>query len=1022
MFLPEISVKRPIFATMIFAAIVVFGLIGYNRLVVDEYPHVDFPYVSVTTTLSGASPEVIEADVTDPLEEEINTIPGIKNLRSSSADGVSQIVVEFELERDIDIAAQDVRDKVAVARYKLPDDIEPPIVDKEDPQAQPIMWLAVSGDKSLREISDYAHYDLKPKFEILEGVGSILEGGKRQRAVRIWLDTKKMEAFQITAQDVIRALRREHKELPAGRIESGAIEFSVKTAGEFDTPKMFNDLIIEYRKGSPIRLSDVGYAEDGMEDRRFVARYRSSPGVIEPALGLGIKRQSDANTVAVADRVKAVCHRIGGLIRKGITLDVASDHSTFIVESIREVQFSIAIGILLVGMVVFLFLRNIRGTVFICLTIPTAYCGVFAVMYFLGFSLNNMTMLALALAVGSVTDDSIVVLDNIYRYRESGLTQFESARQGTNEIAFATIASTLALVAVFVPVAFMKGIIGKFFYEFGISVATANLFSTFMAITLIPMLCSRWLKLPSKEHPVYNFLEKLFLRLEHSYRYILRIALNHRLMVVLIAVGSFAVAMFVWRILGKELVPPEDRSQFMVAIKTPVGSSINYTDSMLQKCENIMDGLPEIRSFFGAVGLGGVVGTNKGIMFTHMIPKNEREKTQQDIMNYLRYMFSQVPGMFAFPIELSMTFGERRGQPLEFSIGGPDLNELVRLTREFISRMRELPGIVDIDTDLELGKPEVRIVINRNKAADLGVDATMIGETLQALVGGLDVTKYKSEGKRYDVTVRLIGKQRDTPIDIRPLLIRNKEGNLVALEDVVSVYEGMGLNIINRLNRQRSVTITANLESNKPLGTAVQEINAIAKQILPQGYLISLSGKAETFKESFDSLYFASILALIFTYIILASLFENFIHPFTVLLSIPLSMIGALGILLLTGNTINIFSMIGIILLMSIVTKNSILLVDYTNTLRGQGYARNDAVLQASPVRLRPILMTAFSTIFGIFPIVFGIGPGSETRNPMAIATVGGIFSSLLLTLIVVPVVYTLLDDLVLKFTKKEAG
>jgi len=443
---------------------------------------------------------------------------------------------------------------------------------------------------------------------------------------------------------------------------------------------------------------------------------------------------------------------------------------------------------------------------------------------------------------------------------------------------------------------------------------------------------------------------------------------------------------------------------------------------MLHECENIMDGLPEIRSFFGAVGLGGAVGTNKGIMFTHMIPKNEREKTQQDIMSYLRYMFSQVPGMFAFPIELSMTFGERRGQPLEFSIEGPDLNELVRLTREFISRMRELPGIVDIDTDLELGKPEVRTVINRNKAADLGVDATLIGETLQALVGGLDVTKYKSEGKRYDVTVRLIGKQRDTPIDIRPLLIRNKEGNLVALDDVVSVYEGMGLNVINRLNRQRSVTITANLESNKPLGTAVQEINAIAKQILPQGYLISLSGKAETFKESFDSLYFAFILALIFTYIILASLFENFIHPFTVLLSIPLSMIGALGILLLTGNTINIFSMIGIILLMSIVTKNSILLVDYTNTLRGQGYARNDAVLQASPVRLRPILMTAFSTIFGIFPIVFGIGPGSETRNPMAIATVGGIFSSLLLTLIVVPVVYTLLDDLVLKFTKKEAG
>ncbi len=1022
MFLPEISVKRPIFATMIFVAIVVFGLIGYSRLGVDEYPHVDFPYVSVTTTLTGASPEVIEADVTEPLEEEINTIPGIKNLRSSSSDGVSQIVIEFEMERDIDIAAQDVRDKVAVARYKLPNDIDPPIVDKEDPQAQPIMWLAVSGDKSLREISDYAHYDLKPKFEILEGVGSILEGGKRQRAVRIWLDTKKMEAFQITALDVTRALKREHKELPGGRIESSSIEFSVKTEGEFDSPNAFNDLIIEYRKGSPIRLSDIGYAEDGMEDKRFVARYRSSPGVIEPALGLGIKRQSDANTVAVAKRVKVVCQKLTGLIRKGIKLDVAADHSTFIVESIREVQFSIAIGVVLAGMVVFFFLRNIRGTVFICLTIPAAYCGVFAVMYFLGFTLNNMTMLALALAVGSVTDDSIVVLENIYRYRETGLTKYESARQGTNEVAFATIASTLALVAVFVPVAFMKGIIGKFFYEFGISVASANLFSTFMAITLIPMLCSRWLKLSGKKHPVYNYLEKLFLRLESSYKFVLGIALNHRLIVVLIALGSFAVAMFIWQILGKELVPPEDQSQFVVAIKTPVGSSIDYTDSMLHKCENVMDGVPEIRTYFGAVGLGETTGANKGIMFTHMIPKNEREKTQQDIMNYLRNMFSQIPGMFAFPMDLSQTFGERRGQPLEFTIEGPDLDELVKLAKEFINRMRELKGIIDIDTDLELGKPEVRTIINRNKAADLGVDATSIGETLQTLIGGLDVAKYKSEGKRYDVTVRLIGEQRDTPIDIRPLLIRNKEGKLISMEDVVNVYEGMGLNVINRLNRQRSVTISANLESSKPLGTAVNEVNAIAKQILPQRYTISFTGKAETFKESFSSLYFAFILALIFTYIILASLFENFIHPFTVLLSIPLSMIGALGILLLTGNTINIFSMIGIILLMSIVTKNSILLVDYTNTLRGKGLARNDAVLQASPVRLRPILMTAFSTIFGIFPIIFGIGPGSETRNPMAIATVGGIFSSLLLTLVVVPVVYTLLDDLVLKFTGKGGG
>ncbi|HHT9127037.1 MAG TPA: efflux RND transporter permease subunit [Candidatus Brocadiia bacterium] len=1016
MFLPELSIKKPIFCTMMIATIVVFGVLGYQRLGVDEYPKVDYPYVTVTTTLRGASPEVMDADVTDPIEEEINTIQGIRNLTSASSEGVSVVTVEFELDRDIDAAAQDVRDKVSVARGKLPKDIDPPVVDKEDPQAQPIMWLAVSGNRPLREISDYAHYDLKPKFEVLTGVGSIREGGIRQRAIRIWLEVNKLEAFQVTVSDVIEALQKKHIEVPSGRIESSAIEFSVKTEGEFSTAEAFNDLIIVYREGAPVKLSDVGYAEDGMEDKRLVARYRETPGVIEPAVGLGIKRQSDANTVAVADGVKKVFADIRKRLRAGIRLDIAMDVSRFIIESIKEVQFAIILGSILASVVVLFFLRNLRSTFIIALAIPTSFLGTFAAMYFLGFTLNNMTLLALSLAVGEVVDDAIIVLENSFRHLEEGEDRLTASRSGISEIVFAVITSTVALVAVFVPIAFMKGIVGRFFLEFGLTISIALIFSMFVALTLTPMLCSRWLRLPKKERKVFKLSESMFLRTESIYRRTLEIALRHRFLVVVIAVASFAVAMVTWRSLGKELVPSEDQSQFMVVIKTPVGSSIDYTDSILHKCEGVMDGLPEIRSFFAASGFGGV---NKGVMFVHMTPKNERTRTQQEVMNYLRGRFAQIPGALIFPLDLTRTFGARRGAPLEFSIAGPDLNTLARLTETFIRRLSSIPGIIDVDTDLELGRPEVRACIDRNKAADLGIDVATIGNTIRALVGGLDVVKFKSEGKRYDVIVRLVREERDVPFDISRLLTRNLDGNIISLSDMVDIKETVGLNTINRRNRQRSATISANLEPTKPLGTALMDINKLVEEILPQDYTLSLSGKAETFRESYTSLLFALFLSIIISYIVLASLFESFLHPFTVMLAVPLSIFGAFGILWLTGNTINVFSMIGVILLMGLVTKNSILLVDYTNTLRKRGLERNDAVLTASPIRLRPILMTAISTILGVLPVALGIGPGAESRAPMAIATAGGMFASMMLTLIVVPVFYTLFDDFVNKVFRR---
>ncbi len=1003
---------------MMIAAIAVFGILGYQRLGVDEYPKVDYPYVTVTTTLRGASPEVMEADVTDPLEEEVNTIQSIRNLTSASSEGRSEITVEFDLERDIDAAAQDVRDKVSVAINKLPEDIDPPVIDKEDPQAQPVMWLAVSGNRPLKEISDYAHYDLKPKFEVLKGVGSIREGGIRQRAIRIWLEVNKLEGSQITVGDVIEALETKHIEVPSGRIESKAIEFAVKTEGEFSTAEAFNDLIIAYREGAPVKLSDVGYAEDGMEDKRLVARYRETPGVIEPAVGLGIKRQSDANTVAVADGVRSVYSSIKDKLRKGISLDIATDVSRFIVESIKEVQFAIILGSILASVVVLFFLRNLRSTFIIALAIPTSFLGTFAAMYFLGFTLNNMTLLALSLAVGEVVDDAIIVLENSFRHLEEGEDRLTASRSGISEIVFAVITSTVALVAVFVPIAFMKGIVGRFFLEFGLTISIALMFSMFVALTLTPMLCSRWLNLPNRKRKIFRLTENMFLRTESLYRRVLEIALRHRFLVVIIAVASFAIAMLTWRLLGKELIPSEDQSQFMVVIKTPVGSSIDYTDGILHKCEAIMDDLPEIRSFFAASGFGGV---NKGIMFVHMTPKNERNRSQQDVMNYLRGRFAQIPGMVAYPLDLTRAFGARRGAPVEFSISGPDLDTLAKVTETFIHKLSAIPGIIDVDTDLELGRPEVRTYIDRNKAADLGVDVATIGQTIRVLVGGLDVVKFKSEGKRYDVFVRLVRSERDVPFDIMRLLTRNAEGDVISLGDMVEVKETVGLNTINRRNRQRSATISANLEPTKPLGAALMDINKLAEEILPEGYTLFLSGKAETFRESYMSLLFALFLSIIISYIVLASLFESFLHPFTVMLAVPLSIFGTFGILWLTGNTINVFSMIGVILLMGLVTKNSILLIDYTNTLRKRGLDRNEAVLTASPVRLRPIFMTAFSTILGVLPIALGIGPGAETRAPMGIATAGGMFTSMMLTLLVVPVFYTLFDDFVARVFRRKS-
>lgn len=1041
MWLADTSIRRPVFATMVIMALVVLGVVSYPRIGVDLFPKIDFPIVNITTTLKGASPEIMDIDVTDKIEEAINTINGVKTITSTSTEGRSTVVVEFVLERDIDLAVQDVREKIAAIRSKLPRDIDEPVIEKVDPDATPVLWIALSGEKSARDLSTYADEILKEQIQKIPGVGAIRMGGLRLRQVRVWLNADKLRAYQITANDMMRVLQRENVELPGGRIESETKEYSIKIKGEFRNPQEFNDLIVGYYKGAPVRLRDIGRAEDGMDEKRSIARFNGTP-----AVGLGIQKQSGTNTVEVINRVKRELVDIKKSLPLGMKLEISFDQSDFIKRSINEVQKHLIYGGFFATLSVLLFLRSPRVTLISALAIPTSIISTFTIMNAFGFTFNNMTMLALSLSIGILIDDAIIVIENIHRHIEEGMAPREAASFATSEIGLAVMATTFAIVAIFLPVAFMKGIIGRFFLQFALTVVFAVLVSLFVSFTLTPMMASRYLKgrgtmdegrrtndeKSQKTRPsflvphvssllsgVSNWLDKGYKKVEELYRELLRIALNHRAIVLILATGIFILSLFMTRFLGKELHPPEDQSRFIVRLQAPIDYSVDEVDRLFRKTEDIIRNTPEVKTVFYAQGLWGEV--NKGIMFIALKPRSERKKSQQEIMAEVRKNFRQIPGLKGTAEDVSMIGGGMRMVPIQYSIRGRDLGLLTEYTKKVVDEFSRLPGIVDVDTSLETGKPEVKVFIDRDKAADLGVDIATVAEAINFLISGeVDVTKYKDEsrGRRYDVRVRLFPEDRINPDDVGKIYVRSRDGRLVELSNIVNIQEAGGPNIINRVDRQRAITLFANLER-KPLGQAKEEIDAISAKVLPLDYSGRHKGMAEVMGESFGYLMFALILGIILAYMVLASQFESFIHPFTILLSLPFSFIGAFGALLLTGKTLNIFSFIGLILLMGLVKKNAILLVDYTNTLRARGMERREAILQAGPVRLRPILMTTFAMIFGMMPIALGIGEGAETRSPMAIATIGGLLTSLFLTLIVVPVAYDLFDELQGKFIKK---
>jgi HAE1 family hydrophobic/amphiphilic exporter-1 len=1012
MILSDTSIKRPVFATMGILAFVIFGAIALRNIGIDLFPRVEFPVITIVAKLPGADPATIETTVTDPIEEAVSTIASIKSLRSTSADSFVQVVVEFELEKNVDVAYQEVQAKIGGIRSKLPTDLEEPRVEKFDIDSSPIMAVLVSGDKPMRDLTYLADKTVKDRLQRVANVGQVTLIGGQQRNMWIWLDRAKLEGYQLSVQEVEQALRTEHVEIPGGRVETGPKEYIVKTRAEFGSQREFADMLVAYRNGSPVRVKDLGHVEDGLEEQRSLARLNGTQ-----AISLLVRRQSGTNTVEVANGVKKEVDKLRKeLASQGIRLEVAQDLSVYIRHSIEEIQFHLAVGGLLAVFIVWVFLRNWRITAISAVAIPTSVISTFALMNAMGFTMNTMTMLALSLSIGLLIDDAIVVVENVFRHVEEGMEERQAASFGTAEIGLAAFAITMSIVAVFLPVAFMKGIVGRFFYQFGMTVTFAVLVSLLVAFTVVPMLSSRFLH-HSKHHGwLFRQSERVFDLLDRGYGALLASALRWRIVTVLAAVAAMVAAIMAGKTLRSEFLPAEDASEFNIRLKAPLGAALQTTDRIFETIRQRIKDQPWIEYTFVTIGADNLQRVNEGGMYVRMTPKQARKLTQFQAMAWVREQLVDVKdARISIEVVPRVSGSGRASTDLQVEVRGRELDKLDSYAKALMAKLRATPGYRDVDSSYDADKPEVNIYVKRSEAADLGVSPAAVAGTVRALIGGEDVAKYKVGGDRYNVSIRLTEPDRNRPEDINLLAVRNRRGDLVRLQSVTRTQQEAGPVQIDRYNRARQITVLANLNrEQKVLGQAAAEIVEFAKGLnLEPGYTIGLAGQADVMRESFGYLLFALGLSVVMVYMVLAAQFESFIHPFTIMLSLPLSAVGALGALALAHMTISIFTMIGFIMLMGLVTKNAILLVDYTNTLRTRdGMDRLSALLKAGPTRLRPILMTTFAMIFGMLPIAISTGEGSESRSPMAVAVIGGLVTSTLLTLVVVPVIYTLFDDL----------
>lgn len=1113
MTLSDVSIKNPVFAVMLSVAMVVFGYMSYRDLGISQFPEIDFPVVSITTYREAADPEPMDFDVTDFIEDAVSGVEGIDYIQSQSLSGVAVTTVFFHLSRNIDVAMQDVQNAVSAAMNRLPNDIDPPIISKVNYNKFPVIWLSIHGHRPLQEINRFVDDHLKQQIETIPGCGGVMYGGLRSRNMRVWLDNEKLQAFNLDALDVMKALRAEHVEKPAGTIQSQWRELNVRVMGEARSDAEFLKLPIVNRNGQIITLQDVSIVEDGLTDRRAFARFNREPNV-----GVGVMRATGANVVQVCDEVKKRLPQLRKLLPPDVEIGISTDYSMFIKDDIAEVNQSMLFGIALTAIVTFAFLGSIGTTLNVCISIPTSLIGTFVAMKMFGFTINFMTLLALSLSVGVVVDDAILVLENIYRRRELGEARRAAAIHGAREISFAAIAATLSIAAIFIPVAFMRGSIGRFFFQFGITCTVAVFLSLIVSLTITPMLCAYFLTVRHMKRPAPPpargffgpamtiltrahwlidrwILEPLLLvrvnwimeRLTRWYASVLRLTLRHQWFVVPAGLLLAATALlFVFGLnvpvpepvaswvgkphltvkpVGRELVPSEDQNRFIVNVICPVGSSIDYVDEMLHKGEDILVGLTDpgtnkevIAGMFAAVSIRPGQLISEGILFVRLIPAHERQWTQTDIINETRKRLAKIAGMRAIALDLSTQgFTPTRGYPVNFAVQGPDWDTVTKLSERIKERMLDSGVVTDVNSDYRPGMPEVHVFPDRAKAAELGIPVQRLANTLNVAFGGVRNGRFTEQDKRYDVRVRSLEQQRESPDLLANLYVKTDAGKLVPMRDVADNKTVSTLPLINRYNHLRKVEITANMAPGFSQGEAIAQSFEIAEEVrdtidlpdptqlpwtigllglagasgfstplpaaallpafpeatigLPPSYRIVQLGNAHAMKETIDSMWAALALGFVVAAMILGVQFNSFVHPFTVLMAVPFGVTGALAMLWLCNDTLNLMSMIGMVLLAGLVKKNSIILVDYTNQLRREeGMDLEAAVLKACPIRLRPIIMTSLACIASAVPLALGFGPGAETRAPLARSIIGGIFLSTLVTLVIVPSFYVLFD------------
>jgi HAE1 family hydrophobic/amphiphilic exporter-1 len=1012
---------------MLILSLTVVGLFSYKSLGVDLFPKIDLPTITVTVVNPGASPQEVETEITDKVEGAVNTISGIDELRSTSVEGVSQVFITFLLEKNPDIAAQEVRNKVDLIVNDLPVTAEQPIVQKLDTDAAPVVRIAVSAPRSPREVTDVADKRIKQQIESISGVGQVSIIGGRTREIQIWVDPDKLRAFNVTVAQVADAVRAQNMELPGGRVDEGARELTVRTMGRIVQPSDFNELVVGSRGAYSVKLSDVGYAEDGSEEARTEARLNG-----QPAVTLVVSKQSGQNTVAVAEAVKDRLHEIQKTLPPGFKTEVVGDQSIFIKASIEAIQTHLIEGSILAAIVVFLFLWSFRSTVIAALAIPTSLVATFGLMAAMGFTLNQITMLALTLMVGIVIDDAIVVLENIFRFiEEKGMPSFQAAIEGTREIGMAVTATTLSLLAVFLPVGFMGGIVGRFMSSFGLTSSFAIAVSLLVSFTLTPMLAARLIKRSNdaEEGPIERRIEpadhgskqsRFYAPIDRTYTRLLTWSMARRWVIVVACLIVIISIVPLFMFVGKNFLPVDDQSQFEINVRAPEGSTLASTSSLAERIAADLRKLPGVSDTLTTIGGGAQEQVNVASIYVKMLPLAERSISQSDVMvrarnEVLGKYLKEFPGQLRTSVQqvAAISGGGFRNADIQYVIGGPDLDKLTKYSDALLAKMKTIPDVVDADSSLVTGKPELRVVIDRARAADLGVRVADVAQALNTLVAGQKVSTFNAGTDQYDVRVRATGQSRSSVAGLKQMIVSSAKLGWVTLDNLVRVEEGTGPSAIDRLNRQRQVMLLANVKPGGSQAAVIQKMNDAAKEVgIDSSYTTGLAGRSKELGRAGYYFMLAFVLSFVFMYMVLAAQFESFIHPITILLTLPLAIPFGILSLLITGQTVNIFSGLGLLLLFGVVKKNAILQIDHTNHLRAQGMERLEAIIRANRDRLRPILMTTIALVAGMLPLTISSGPGSGTNRSIGVLVVGGQSLCLLLTLLAVPVFYSLFDDL----------